>query len=81
MSIWSGIGSALGSLLSSIVGSILGFFKRKKLEKEASRGRAAKEFMKTEDAAEKEEKKQKDLQDDIKERGTDLDSNDLFSRD
>ena len=78
---WSGIGKALASLLSGIVGSIIGFFKKSKLEKEASQGRAAKEHMRTEDEAKKEEDKQRDKQDEVAREGTDLNEDDLFSRD
>ncbi len=74
---WSGVGKLLGSLFTSLAGAILGFFKRKKLEKEASQGRAAKEHMRTEDVARENEDKQRELQDRIAKENDEQDG-DLF---
>ena len=78
---WKGIGQLLSGLVTGLVSSILGYFRQKKLKREASRGRAAKEFLKSEDEAKAEEDKQRELQDEIKKDGVELDKDDLFNLD
>ncbi len=79
---WSGIGKLIGSVFASLAGAILGFFKRKKLEKEASQGRAAKEYLRTEDAAKENEDEQRKLQEKIAKEHDDGDQDeDLFKID
>lgn len=78
---WSGIGKLLAGLLKGLVSGILGFFKRKKLEREASRGRAAKEFLKSEEQAKRIEDIQREQQEKAEKEGVKLNDDDLFDLD
>ena len=78
---WSGIGKFVASLVTGLVSSIASWWSNKKLKREASRGRAAKEFLESEDKAKAEEEKQKDAQDAVTEDDVVIDPDDIFGRD
>lgn len=74
------MGKIIGQVLTSILGWVLGIFSRKRLERDASRGRAAKEYLKSQADAESEEERQRKAQEKAVEDGVSLDGNDLFDR-
>ena len=78
---WTGIGQAVAGLFTSVVSSLVDWWQRRKLSREASRGRAAGEYLKSEDAARKDEERQKEHLEKLKEDGTELDPDDVFNLD
>ena len=78
---WDKLGGIIVSILGGVIGIFVEWRERRKMSQEASKGRAAAEYLKSEEAARKIEEEQRKKQAEIKKEDAKFDEDNLFGRD